>query len=54
MDYPTTYPIVFERNEPGTTAELRNLWFARQTPQGFENELRVRTLGVFGMGKECT
>jgi hypothetical protein len=38
MGYPTTYPIVFERNEPGTIAGLRvsglrvrTLWFARQT-----------------------
>jgi hypothetical protein len=36
MDYPTTYPIVFDRNQPGTIAELcvsgpavRNLWVAR-------------------------
>jgi hypothetical protein len=52
MDYPTTYRIVFEPNEPGTTAELRNLWFARQRPQGFDNEPRIRNHGVFGMGKE--
>ena len=38
MGYPTTYPIVLERNELGTIAGLRvsglrvrNLWFTRQT-----------------------